>query len=185
MNLVLQRGIVLTDNRRLPLQRRFPLSELSGPVDLRDGAAVGGEISRLKNGDAADKERFRQIQSTFKSLTGRDLDVRARPAGDGEAALIIEPTVTGQHAEMRSLRRCSPPAAGREVGLTPASLAFHAVQASPDMIARTIVQPEVPERWSVWPARGQTAALDPLLDIARRCATDNDWPYKSSAAKAM
>jgi energy-coupling factor transporter ATP-binding protein EcfA2 len=99
MNLVLQRGIVLTDNRRLPLQRRFPLSELSGPVDLRDGAAVGGEIFRLKNGDSADKERFRQIQSTFKSLTGRDLDVRARPAGEGEAALIIEPTVTGQHAE--------------------------------------------------------------------------------------
>jgi len=99
MNLVLQRGIVLTDNRRLPLQRRFPLSELSGPVDLRDGAAVGGEIFRLKNGDSAEKERFRQIQSTFKSLTGRDLDVRARPAGDGEAALIIEPTVAGQHAE--------------------------------------------------------------------------------------
>lgn len=99
MNLVLQRGIVLTDNRRLPLQRRFPLSELSGPVDLRDGAAVGGEIFRLKNGDAAEKERFRQIQSTFKSLTGRDLDLRARPAADGEAAFIIEPTITGQHAE--------------------------------------------------------------------------------------
>jgi hypothetical protein len=99
MNLVLQRGIVLTDNRRLPLQRRFLLSELSGPVDLRDGAAVGGEIFRLKNGDSAEKGRFRQIQSTFKSLTGRDLDVRARPAGEGEAALIIEPTVTGQHAE--------------------------------------------------------------------------------------
>jgi energy-coupling factor transporter ATP-binding protein EcfA2 len=98
MNLVLQRGIVLTDNRRLPLQRRFSLSELSGPVDLRDGAAVGGEIFRLKNGDSAEKERFRRVQSTFRSLTGRGLDVRARPSADGEA-LIIEPTVTGQHAE--------------------------------------------------------------------------------------
>jgi energy-coupling factor transporter ATP-binding protein EcfA2 len=99
MNLVLQRGIVLTDNRRLPLQRRFPLSELSGPVDLRDGAAVGGEIFRLKNGDSAGKDRFQQVQATFKSLTGRELDVRVRPAGDGEAALIIEPTVAGQHSE--------------------------------------------------------------------------------------
>jgi hypothetical protein len=51
MSLVLQRGIVLTDKRRLPLQRRFPLSEPGGPVDLRDGAEVGGEIFRLKIGD--------------------------------------------------------------------------------------------------------------------------------------
>jgi energy-coupling factor transporter ATP-binding protein EcfA2 len=99
MNLVLRRGIVLTDNRRLPLQRRFALPELGGPVDLRDGAAVAGEIFRLKNGDFREKERFRQIQSTFRSLTGRDLEVRARPAGDGEAVLVIEPTVTGQHGE--------------------------------------------------------------------------------------
>lgn len=58
---------------------------------------MGGEIFRLKNGDAAHKERFRQIQSTRKSLTGRDLDLRARSAADGEAAFIIEPTVSGQH----------------------------------------------------------------------------------------
>jgi hypothetical protein len=99
MNLVLQRGVVLTDNRRLPLQRRFALPELGGPVDLRDGAAVAGEIFRLKNGDFQEKEHFRQIQSTFKSLTGRGLDVRARPASDGQDALVIEPTVTGQHGE--------------------------------------------------------------------------------------
>jgi energy-coupling factor transporter ATP-binding protein EcfA2 len=99
MNLVLQRGIVLTDNRRLPLQRRFLISELGGPVDLRDGAAVGGEIFRLKNGDFQEKERLRQIQSTFQSLTGRGLDVRARPADDGEPALVVEPTVAGQHSE--------------------------------------------------------------------------------------
>jgi hypothetical protein len=33
--------------------------------------------------DSAEKERFREIQSMFKNLTGRDLDVRARPADDG------------------------------------------------------------------------------------------------------
>ena len=63
IRLVLQRGIVLTDNRRLPLRRRFPISALSQPADLRDGAAVGAEIFRLKNGGPQDRERFREIQS--------------------------------------------------------------------------------------------------------------------------
>ena len=65
------RGIVLTDNRRLPLRRRFPISALSRPADLRDGAAIGAEIYRLKNGSPQDRERFREIQSTFTELTGR------------------------------------------------------------------------------------------------------------------
>jgi hypothetical protein len=34
MRLILHRGIVLTDNRRLPLRRRFPISALSGSVNL-------------------------------------------------------------------------------------------------------------------------------------------------------
>ena len=101
MRLVLQRGIVLTDNRRLPLRRRFPISALSQPADLRDGAAVGAEIFRLKNGGPQDRERFREIQSTFTELTGRELEVRARPApaDDGEPVMIIEPTVAGHHGE--------------------------------------------------------------------------------------
>ena len=101
IRLVLQRGIVLTDNRRLPLRRRFPISALSQPADLRDGAAVGAEIFRLKNGGVQDRDRFREIQSTFRELTGRELDVRARPAppDDAEPAMIIEPTVAGLHGE--------------------------------------------------------------------------------------
>ena len=101
MGLLLQQGIVLTDNRRLPLRRRFPISALSRPADLRDGAAVGAEIYRLKNGGPRDRERFREIQSTFTELTGRQLEVQARPApaDDGEPALIIEPTVAGHHGE--------------------------------------------------------------------------------------
>jgi hypothetical protein len=101
ISLILRRGIVLTDNRRLPLTRRFPVSALDRPADLRDGAAVGAEILRLKNGDPQDRERFREIQSTFAELTGRELEVRARPAfaDDGEPVLIVEPTVTGRHGE--------------------------------------------------------------------------------------
>ena len=101
IRLVLHRGVVLTDNRRLPLTQRFPVSALARPADLRDGAAVGAEIFRLKNGTLTDRERFREIQATFRQLTGRELEVRARPAPseDGEPAMIIEPTVVGQHGE--------------------------------------------------------------------------------------
>ncbi len=101
IGLVLKRGIVLTDNRRLPLSRRFPVSALSQPADLRDGAAVGAELFRLKNGNPLERDRFREIQSTFAELTGRELEVRARPvpAGDDEPAMIIEPTVAGHHGE--------------------------------------------------------------------------------------
>jgi DNA-binding transcriptional LysR family regulator len=75
--------------------------------------------------------------------------------------------------------------AGREVGLTPASFAFHAVQAAPDMVARAIVEPEIPEEWSIlWPDRGQSAAIDRVLDTARRCATENNWlPSPTSSGR--
>jgi len=66
--------------------------------------------------------------------------------------------------------------AGREIGLIPASFAFHAVQATPNVVARRIVQPEILAEWSiVWPARGQSAAIERVLDTARSCATENDW----------
>ncbi len=64
----------------------------------------------------------------------------------------------------------------REVGLIPASFAFHAAQAEPGVIARTIVNPRILAEWSIlWPARAQSAAIALFLDSARRCATDNDW----------
>jgi energy-coupling factor transporter ATP-binding protein EcfA2 len=101
MSAVLQRGIVLTDNRRLPLKRRFSLAELEHRADLRDGAAVAAELFRLKNGYPDERDRFAKIKVTFRDMTGRDLDVRAHPApgDDGDPGLIIEPTVAGLHGE--------------------------------------------------------------------------------------
>ena len=99
---VLQRGIVLTDNRRLPLTRRFSVADLAQPADLRDGSAVGAEMFRLKNGDPQDRARFQEIQATFTQLTGRDLEVRLRTTAthdNGHAEMIIEPTVAGLHGE--------------------------------------------------------------------------------------
>jgi hypothetical protein len=101
LSVILQHGIVLTDNRRLPLKRRFRHTELGQPPDLRDGAAVGAELYRLKNGYPRERNRFERIQATFRTLTGRDLNVRVRPTppDDGEPGLIIEPTIAGLHGE--------------------------------------------------------------------------------------
>jgi hypothetical protein len=64
----------------------------------------------------------------------------------------------------------------REVGLSPASFAFHSAQAEPGVVARKIVNPQILAEWSIlWPARAQSAAIARFLDSARRCATDNDW----------
>jgi DNA-binding transcriptional LysR family regulator len=64
----------------------------------------------------------------------------------------------------------------REVGLIPASFAFHAAQAEPGVVAREIVNPQILAEWSIlWPARAQSAAITRFLDSARRCASDNDW----------
>jgi DNA-binding transcriptional LysR family regulator len=64
----------------------------------------------------------------------------------------------------------------REVGLIPASFAFHAAQAEPGVIARRIVNPQILAEWSIlWPARAQSPAIARFLDSTRRCATNNDW----------
>lgn len=101
MSVVLQRGVALTDNRRLPLRRHFGLEELGQPADLRDGSGVAAELYRLKNGCAAEQARFAEIRESFGYLTGRELAVRARPLppDGGEAQMVIEPTVAGRHGE--------------------------------------------------------------------------------------
>ena len=64
--------------------------------------------------------------------------------------------------------------AGREVGLPPASFAFHAAAAEPDLVALELVQPEILTEWSMlWAERGQSAAVARFLESARRCAADN------------
>jgi DNA-binding transcriptional LysR family regulator len=76
----------------------------------------------------------------------------------------------------------------REVGLSPASFAFHGAQAEPGIVARKIIDPQILADWSIlWPARAQSAAIARFLDSARQCATDNDWlptPDAPSTAEA-
>jgi hypothetical protein len=98
---LLRRGLVLTDNRRLPLRRRFTHQEIWEPAELRDGADVAAALYRLKVGDAEHRARFGQVQATFGSLTGRALEVRVSnaPADDGEPGMVIEPVVVDGRGE--------------------------------------------------------------------------------------
>jgi len=70
-----------------------------------------------------------------------------------------------------------------EVGLSPASFAFHSAQAEPGIVARTIVNPQILAEWSIlWPARAQSGAFERFLGSARRCAAHNDWLLPPDAA---
>jgi len=64
----------------------------------------------------------------------------------------------------------------REVGLMPASFAFHSAQAEPGVVAREIVDPQIFAEWSIlWSTRAESAVIARFLDSARRCATANRW----------
>jgi DNA-binding transcriptional LysR family regulator len=72
---------------------------------------------------------------------------------------------------------------GREVGLIPASFAFHLAQAQPGVVTRKIGNPQIRAEWSIlWPPRAQSAAIVRFLDSARRCAANNDWLLPPDAA---
>jgi DNA-binding transcriptional LysR family regulator len=64
----------------------------------------------------------------------------------------------------------------REVGLIPASFAFHLADAQPGIVAREIVGRQILAEWSIlWSVHNKSVSLEQFIDSARRCATDNDW----------
>jgi hypothetical protein len=99
LGLLMRRGIVLTDNRRLPLERLFNFEDLGRETDLRDGSAVAAELFRLRLGLPEEQARYAEICASFQELTGRELGLRARPDRSGDGSMIVEPTVTGFHGE--------------------------------------------------------------------------------------
>jgi DNA-binding transcriptional LysR family regulator len=68
-----------------------------------------------------------------------------------------------------------------EVGLPPASFAFHAAAAQLGVVARTLVEPTISVDWSVvWASRAQSGAISRLLESARRCSAENSWLQTSA-----
>jgi DNA-binding transcriptional LysR family regulator len=63
-----------------------------------------------------------------------------------------------------------------EVGLPPASFAYHTAAADPRMVARKIIEPEILIEWSIlWPARTPSEAIMRFLESVRRCAEESGW----------
>src|SRR4029077_14802501 len=68
-----------------------------------------------------------------------------------------------------------------EVGLPPASFAFHAAAAQLGVIARPLVEPTISVDWSLVSAsRAHSGAIARLLESARRCSEENGWLRVSS-----
>ncbi|MEU7068711.1 TOPRIM nucleotidyl transferase/hydrolase domain-containing protein [Streptomyces narbonensis] len=104
---VLRRQLVLTNNRRLPLERLFPMDALGTTVDLRNGSAVAAELYRLKNGTPFEQERFEKIREVFADITRLDLRIQSRPATGTQDAyglaidiLVCEPNGTPRIAQL-------------------------------------------------------------------------------------
>jgi DNA-binding transcriptional LysR family regulator len=63
-----------------------------------------------------------------------------------------------------------------EVGIPPASFAYHSAAADPNLVARKIAEPEITVDWSIlWPSRVQSEATVRFLESARRCAEERGW----------
>ncbi|MER6425497.1 TOPRIM nucleotidyl transferase/hydrolase domain-containing protein [Streptomyces sp. NPDC001137] len=93
LDAVLQRGIVLTDNRRLPLERSFSLQSLGRQADLEDGSRIPAELYRLKNGPLLLRQRYQRIQERFTELVGTRFEVQAVPDPEDSGNLLIDVTV--------------------------------------------------------------------------------------------
>ncbi|MCM1950946.1 hypothetical protein NC315_37135 [Streptomyces sp. G2] len=98
LDVILQRACVLTDNRRLPLARTFPLEAVGREADLEDGSQIPCELYRLKNGPLPLRQRYQRIQARFKELVGTGFDVQATPDPEHPGNLLIDVTVPeGDH----------------------------------------------------------------------------------------
>ncbi|MEU4065892.1 AAA family ATPase [Streptomyces wedmorensis] len=100
---VLRRQLVLTDNRRIPLQRHFSMNALGEPVDLRNGGAVAAELYRLRNGIPDEQQRFEQIRRVFTEITRLELHVQSHPATDDQDSntLVIDILISEPHGTPR------------------------------------------------------------------------------------
>ncbi|HEX5404321.1 MAG TPA: TOPRIM nucleotidyl transferase/hydrolase domain-containing protein [Pseudonocardiaceae bacterium] len=98
---IFRSAVVVTDNIRSPLRKSYSHSQLAGPMDLRDGSMVPGELHRLKNGDVAARKRYQSVENLFATLTGQQLGLMTEfvPSSESDVPVVIAPTVVRDYGE--------------------------------------------------------------------------------------
>lgn len=86
-------GLALISDQRLPPQTLYPAGELARRPSLIDGAKVPLELYRLKNGDLPERKRYEKVKALFKALTGKSTEIHSHPADDSGTTMLIEPTI--------------------------------------------------------------------------------------------
>jgi len=172
----------------------IPARVLAGELDI--GLALFPEPMRGVRSEPLRMEPLALLLGTHHRLAGADsipltslenetLLLFPRELAPGYYDRVIAACEqSGFQPRVRTFTDPPPPAmvarlrATREVGLPPASFAFHAAAAEPGVVARKIVQPEIPVEWSIlWAARAQSAAIARCLESARRCSEKNGWLF--------
>jgi DNA-binding transcriptional LysR family regulator len=71
--------------------------------------------------------------------------------------------------------------ANREVGVPPASFAYHTAAGDPGYVANRIIRPEIQMEWSIlWSATSPSIAVNRFLESVRRCARERGWLVPAS-----
>jgi energy-coupling factor transporter ATP-binding protein EcfA2 len=101
LNYLLSDSLTVTENRRSMPTTMVELQALAEPACLEDGSGAAVRLSRMKNGDADERERFRAVQEIFEEVTSRRLDVRQEAVlqADGPSQLAVTPVVVDVHPD--------------------------------------------------------------------------------------
>ena len=169
----------------------IPGRVVAGEIDV--GLALHPERMSGVESEPLRVEPVAAVLSERPSARGRELDPARRPRGGNAAPVPARPRpglLRPHHRRLRTRRRspsrhrASQPGRealarllnAREVGLIPASFAFHLAEAQDGIVARHVVRPKILAEWSIlWSAGTTSSAVARFLDSARRCAADNGW----------
>lgn len=105
LQILLQHAFVFTNNLRVPVSdiAIFSREEVTKPdIDVDDERQIPLLLFRLKNGDFAERARFRRIRKSFRRLVGEGLgfDIYAGFENNQQSALSIDIRVTDPEGEI-------------------------------------------------------------------------------------